>query len=112
MPPQRPPLTIAQILAWADSHQACTGSWPNTTTGPVADTTGETWGAIDTALRQGRRGLDRGSSLAQLLGQERGVRNRRAPPELTEEQILAWARAHQARTGTWPDRHSGSVDGT
>ena len=29
MPRSRPPLTVAQILAWADAHWRHTGSWPN-----------------------------------------------------------------------------------
>jgi hypothetical protein len=32
---------------------------------------------------------------------------RRAP--LTEEQLLAWADAHHAHTGQWPNARSGSV---
>jgi hypothetical protein len=33
-------------------------------------------------------------------------------PPLTEEQILAWADAHHARTGEWPSADAGPVAGT
>jgi hypothetical protein len=74
MPLRSPPLTVAQILAWADSHRARTGKWPQVRSGPVRDAPGETWIAIEDALRLGTRGLKGGSSLARLLAQRLGVR--------------------------------------
>src|SRR5438105_11379863 len=108
---QRPPeLSIAEILAWADAHHARAGSWPTCTSGPVRDgPLGENWRKIDNALRLGLRGLPGGSSLAQLLAAERGVRNRKGLPPFTEEQILRWADAHYARTGSWPGQDSGPI---
>jgi hypothetical protein len=35
----------------------------------------------------------------------------RKRPLLTEEQILAWAQVHHARTGKWPRHASGPVEG-
>ena len=106
-----PPLTIEQILAWADAHHARTGQWPTPRVGPVASVPGEQWDKIKVALRQGHRGLPGGSSLVRLLAQERGVRNSREPrPRLTVSQILAWADAHHARTGRWPTSASGPVE--
>jgi hypothetical protein len=32
-------------------------------------------------------------------------------PSLTVEQVLAWADAHHARTGRWPNPNSGPVAG-
>src|SRR5436305_905643 len=32
-------------------------------------------------------------------------------PELSEDQILAWAEAHQDRTGRWPGKDSGPIVG-
>jgi hypothetical protein len=52
---------------------------------------GETWSRIDSALLAGNRGLPSGSSLALLLANHRGIRNPGSLPDLTEEQILAWA---------------------
>ncbi|HEY3245976.1 MAG TPA: hypothetical protein VGM03_21750 [Phycisphaerae bacterium] len=49
------------------------------------------------------------SSLASLLAEQRGVRNRKRLPRLSHEQILTWADRHHARTGRWPTRTSGPV---
>ena len=58
-----PGLTIAQILQWADDHHAQTGDWPRGTSGDIPETNGETWIAVETALRVGNRGLTGKSSL-------------------------------------------------
>ena len=44
-----------------------------------------------------------------FLRRRRGHRNRANLPPLTVRMILKWARLHQARTGKWPDQHSGVV---
>jgi hypothetical protein len=98
-------LTVEQILAWADAQHAATGAWPTTCSGPVVAAPGRDWGTIDHALRKGRHGLPRDSSLGRLLSENGRVDKR----ELTVETILAWADAHHARTGKWPGRHSGPV---
>jgi hypothetical protein len=103
------PLSEEQILRWADEHQRRTGSWPTAKSGAIADSGGEQWHAIDTALHLGSRKLQGGSSLARLLARQRGVRNRKQLPPLTEENILAWADAHYQRTGAWPKGNSGPV---
>ena len=105
----RPPLTIARILAWADLHHQRTGRWPAAKTGAIADSPGETWLAVETALRVGTRSLPGGSSLALLLAERRGHRHHLQMPPLTETRILQWADAHKQRTGDWPTEHSGSV---
>src|SRR5262249_54086814 len=107
---QLPPLTEQQILAWADAHYQRTRSWPTAKSRDIPDTGGEKWSAVDMALRHGVRHLVGGSSLAQLLAKHRGVRNRKALPDLTDEQILAWADAHHQRTGAWPTARSGAVE--
>ena len=61
----KPPLTIEQILAWADEHHERTGKWPNVTSGEVKGTE-ETWTAVDQSLANGSRGLPGKSSLAKL----------------------------------------------
>jgi hypothetical protein len=106
-----PPLTIEQILAWADAHHARTGKWPHLDSGRVRDNLNEKWHNISTALRLGLRGLEGGSSLAKLLAKERGVRNVRDLPPLTEALILKWADSHYARNGTWPNENSGAIVG-
>jgi hypothetical protein len=104
-----PPLTVEQILEWADAHHARRGKWPSSSSGPVEDAPGETWVAIEGALRDGCRGLPGGSSVARLLQERRGRRNHMALPRLTVEQIVEWADAHRARTGRWPSSSSGPV---
>lgn len=107
-----PPLTENQILKWADAHHRRTGEWPKRKSGDVLGATGEKWVIIQGALSKGRRGLPGGSSLAQLLEEKRGVRNKQALPNLTTKQILQWADAHHRKTGEWPTRESGQVVGT
>ena len=102
----RPQMTIPQILAWADEHRRLTGRWPRVDSEPKGLRIGETWVAIQSALSKGLRGLDGGSSLAQLLAEHRGLRG-----PLTRERILAWADAHHAATGQWPKQTSGRIRG-
>ena len=103
------PLTISQILSWADQHRQRTGEWPLDNSGPIHDAPSETWRAVHSALRNGHRGLPGGASLAQLLHSMRGVGNQLTLPRLTEEQILEWADAHRTRTGRWPKNSSGAI---
>jgi hypothetical protein len=107
-----PPLTISQILAWADSHHARTGTWPTGVMGYVHEDKNEMWRRIDAALRLGLRGLERGSSIAKLLDRERNVRNIKALPKLTEEQIEVWARKYRQTTDDWPTEESGVIPET
>jgi hypothetical protein len=104
-----PPLTLAQILSWADAHHARTGKWPQSVSGSIPESPGETWHSVNNALRAGRRGLPGGSSLAQLLADQRKVRNNVNLPRLTLNQVLLWADAHYRRTGKWPWRASGPI---
>lgn len=106
------PLTVAKILKWADRHRRQTGKWPTKDAGEVICGKGETWAAIAAALQQGGRGLPPGSSLARLLAQHRGRRNKSQLPRLTIEGILAMADAWHAATGKWPRADSGVIPGT
>jgi hypothetical protein len=106
------PLTIEQILSWADAYQACTGKWPKQTTGSVEGAPGETWSGIHVALAAGIRGLPGGSSLPRLLAKHRGARNKKNLPPLSVEEILKWADDHYQRTGQWPKQKSGSIVGS
>jgi hypothetical protein len=104
-------LTVEEVLAWADEHFARTGSWPHTRSGPVGGRPGLSWLAVDSALRQGLRGLPGGDSLARLLARERAYRNPRGLLPLAEEQLVRWAQEHRRRTGSWPTAASGPVAG-
>ncbi len=106
-----PRLTIEQVLAWADAYRAKTGRWPRGRSGQVADAPGETWGAVESAVFQGLRGLPGGITLAQLLVERRGAPAIQTSRPLTVDQILAWADAHHAATGHWPVEDSGSLSG-
>jgi hypothetical protein len=51
------PLSVPQILAWADDHFERTGRWPTSDCGDVLADRNEKWRNIDAALSQGCRGL-------------------------------------------------------
>src|SRR5437016_3815141 len=104
-----PELTIPQILRYADEFHASTGRWPTRRCGRVTGGLGDTWCAIDLALRKRGRGLSIKSSLPQLLQEYRSVRNRMRLPKFTISQILKWADAHHTRTGAWPTLLSGNI---
>jgi hypothetical protein len=130
---ERPHLTVAQILEWADSYHALTGHWPSCKSGPIRQAVhGETWRQIDKALMIGYRGLLGGLSLARLLQQERGLKPRIDPEKmqacaeeyralmaerrqgqasLSEEAIVAWADAYHEASGRWPTFRSGPIAG-
>jgi hypothetical protein len=74
--PKKPPLSVEQILAWADAFHARTGEWPPSVAAPIPEAPGETWSAVNAALRVGVRGLPGGSSLPRLLREHRGVARR------------------------------------
>ncbi|HLJ97231.1 MAG TPA: hypothetical protein VKU02_28990 [Gemmataceae bacterium] len=105
----RPKLSIKQILAWADAFHARMGSWPNVESGPISEAPGETWAAVNHALKRGSRGLPASSSLAEVLASQRGFRHRYNRPKLTRKEILRWADAHRRRTGKWPTQDSGPI---
>ncbi len=107
-----PRYTYRRLLAWADAYHSRTGRWPKPHSGPIAEAPGETFRAVEDALNHGGRGLPGGSSIARLLADRRGVRNRLALPVLSVEQVLTWADRHRQRTGRWPTRHAGPVAGT
>jgi hypothetical protein len=97
------------MLAWIDAYKARWGRWPTRTSGRIDGTLTETWLALDARLRRGGRGLPGGSTLAQVLVEHRGHRDRMHLPRLKVNGILAWADAHRRRTGEWPTQHSGPV---
>lgn len=107
-----PPLTEEEILQWADAFHAKNGQWPRVKSGAIDEAHGDTWTAVDQALRNGLRNLPGSSSLAQLLAERRGVRNQKQLSQLTLDQILQWADAYHDKMGRWPRHNAGSVDGT
>jgi hypothetical protein len=71
------PLTLKNILSWADAHFRKTGNWPYPGTGRIVEVPGDTWLAVDRALRREGRGWRGPTTLARLLAKHRGVRPRR-----------------------------------
>ena len=108
---RRRPIPVEEVLAWADAHHARHGTWPTCESGEIPGTGGHTWRGIEACLRTGSRGLPDGSSVAKFLAKHRGVPIGRRPPPLSEEQILAWADAHFAAHGKWPNTESGPIPG-
>ena len=104
-----PKYSLTKILRWADAHKRHTGSWPTRDSGPIRGAPGETWSAVNTALRNGIRGLPGGSSLQMLLAKHRGLRTRASNPKLSTLQVLRWADHHKARTGSWPAVQTGPI---
>jgi hypothetical protein len=104
-----PPFTEVGILVWIDAHHQREGTWPKPRSGAVIEAPGETWLAVEMALRHGQRGLPGGSSLALLLAEKCGVRNNASLPALSIKQILSWADAVHDSTGSWPNINSGPI---
>lgn len=102
-------LTEQQILAWADAHHDRTGEWPSQRSSWVIESNGETWSGVNTALRQGLRGLKGDISLFELLVTRRGLRDSKNPPRLYKKAIISWAKAHHRRTGQWPRARTGGI---
>ena len=101
-------LTVQLILRWADAHRAHRPLAARPLR-PGRRGGGAELGAVNRALARGGRGLPGGSSLARLLGEQRGRRNQAQAPPLDAGQILRWADSHFRRTGHWPDAHYGPV---
>ncbi len=108
---QRPPLTVEQILKWADRHKAQTGKWPRYHSGKI-DGTDLTWMAVGYSILYAKPNLPHGLTLPLLLQKYRGVHNRRLQPALTITRILRWADDFRRATGTWPIATSGRISGT
>ena len=107
----RPSLTVSDILACADEHHRRTGKFPTVESGIVRAKPDEKWANINSALREGLRGLPGGSSLSRLLAEKRGHRNHLSLPKYSYRQIIQWADAHCRKTGSWPNGESGPVHG-
>jgi hypothetical protein len=101
-----PRLTEELILGWADRHFRLTGQWPSVLSQDAGLPPGERWDTINQRLFEGGRGLPGGNSLAKLLAGRRKAARR---PDLTERQILVWAKAFQERCGYYPNGRSGQI---
>lgn len=105
------PISVEEILQWADDLHARTGKWPTARSGQISGAPPDvrSWSSVNDGLRHGGRGLPDGSSLVLLLERERGRVHRFHRPLLKISTIIKWAKQHRARTGRWPGRKSGPV---
>jgi len=106
---EKPKLTIERIIEWAKHHYGVTGVWPSTESGQILAAKNEKWVNVNSALRNGSRGLAGGTTLARILRPLQGTGYRLRSPLLTKEKILSWADTHRRRTGKWPTHQSGPV---
>lgn len=105
------PYSIEEILRWADAHHRRFKRWPGQKSGPVLGHPGETWAKVAGAINAGHRGLPGGDSLGNLLWVHRGVRSAFSTPDLSFHQIMKWVDAYHERTGRWPSKTSGPIEG-
>ncbi|WP_280524241.1 DEAD/DEAH box helicase [Legionella cincinnatiensis] len=109
----RPPLTMEIIETWIEQFFNKYQKYPlrNDSLIEFAEGNyyGDTWSRIDTALREGLRGLPVGSSLAKLMDTKFGVRNSLDLPQLDTEEIKACMLSYFNNTGKWPDEKSGVI---
>jgi hypothetical protein len=105
---QKPDLSENTVMAASLKFLKRTGKLPSQHSGDASADFGypETWVAVNTALREGVRGCEGGSSLPQLCRQ-RGLKE--GKPALTEEGILAAAQKFLRRTGEPPQVVSGDA---
>jgi hypothetical protein len=68
-----PKLTRDLVLEWADAFYRRTGRWPTCKSGPIAEAPGETWLAVEMAMRQGIRGFKGFNTLFRLLRKYRHI---------------------------------------
>lgn len=66
-----PSLTLREIRVWGRAYKERMGRAPTRHSGPITEARGETWAAVDSALRNGLRGLPGGTSLSRMFGRGR-----------------------------------------
>ena len=104
-------LSEKQILQWIDDYYKAHGNYPKHNFGTIKGTL-ETWSSVDNALQKGTRGLPGGSSITKLLSKHRDIRSSAYLADLTEEQIILWAKEWFEKNGKWPTSISGQIEGS
>lgn len=100
-----PRLTEKLILEWADTYKKKHDTWPTKRSGSIPGApAGETWSTVSCALVGKLRKLPRKwNTLAVFLATKRKAKSaHKTKLELTEKQIIRWARDYKRRTGEWP----------
>ena len=103
---KRNKLTIYQIIEWAKDHFKKTNEWPTYKSGAVLADYSEKWGAINSALQGGHRGLETNETLEALLWREKGVVGTLAGKKLSNKKILDLTKQHFEKTGLYPTSNS------
>lgn len=67
------PITEAAIWSWVLAHRRRTGADPSRDSGSIDGAPGESWSAIDGALKHGCRGLTGGETLRRFIERRRGA---------------------------------------
>jgi len=106
-----PDLSEQEILEWADAFHDRTGQWPTAQSGPIPESPGETWLAVEAALDIGLRGFPGGLTILRLLADNRGLYHR-DESMYSIDQVLSWCDAWHEQTGHWPTRDSGTIPDT
>jgi hypothetical protein len=65
------PVSVREILEWADRYKRRFGKWPTRDSGALPGERNLTWSSLDYALKHGKRGLPGGITLPQLLDEHR-----------------------------------------
>ncbi len=83
----RPRLTNRDILAWAGAHHRREGRWPSAASGSIPESDGDTWRAVESALRNGSRGRPGGDSLTRFLRRHGRPRRQLRQPSRQADQV-------------------------
>ncbi len=111
MPTDIPPLSIDEIVEWAQAYKEEHNKWPRASSGLVEGVPHKmTWAMVNSALSKGLGGLSGGSSLAELLEEHFDVRGPADFPDLSIAEIREWAQAHREKHDKWPRASSGPVE--
>lgn len=63
----RPRIANRDLLTWADAYHDRAGRWPTPAAGLIPESSGDTWRAVESALRNGLRGRPGGDTLLGFL---------------------------------------------
>ena len=100
---RRAPLTVEQIVAWAEEHRANTGSWPTSYSGDLPHAPWETWSNIAAALHRGHRSLPKSSSLAELFREHSDAYQKELLPPINLPHINSLVLSFYQREGRLPN---------
>jgi hypothetical protein len=110
----RTPLTKDLIIDWVHQHISKYNKKPRMLSGKIEFASGPykgiTWSAVNSALWKGGRGLVGGSSLANLIAEEFGIKNKMNLPPLTEKIICDWVGKFIEKNKRKPTKSDGIIE--